>query len=49
MDKATKTYIDFMSKDVVKIMRERQNNPTLSIQDAIEINKEKLINQLTIS
>jgi hypothetical protein len=24
MDKATKTYIDFMSKDVVKIMRERQ-------------------------
>jgi hypothetical protein len=31
MDKATKTYIDFMSKDVVKIMRERQKKILLSL------------------
>ena len=42
MDKWEKTYIDFMSKDPVKIMREKQKNPNLSIKESIQILKVKM-------
>ena len=46
MDKVSKTYIDFMSKDAVKIMQIRQKNPEISVQDAIEINRKEIKHRL---
>ena len=46
MDKVSKTYIDFMSKDAVKIMQIRQKNPKISVQDAIEINRKEIKHRL---
>ena len=46
MDKVPKTYVDFMSKDAVKIMQIRQKNPKISVQDAIEINRKEIKHRL---
>ncbi len=46
MDKVSKTYVDFMSKDAVKIMQIRQKNPKISVQDAIEINRKEIKHRL---
>ena len=46
MDKVSKTYIDFMSKDAVMIMQIRQKNPEISVQDAIEINRKEIKHRL---
>tara|TARA_R110000824_G_scaffold24363_1_gene85962 strand:+ start:346 stop:531 length:186 start_codon:yes stop_codon:yes gene_type:complete len=42
MNEVEKNYVDFMSKDAVKIMQIRQKNPNISIQDAVEINKKEI-------
>ena len=46
MDKVSKTYLDFMSKDAVKIMKIRQKNPKISWQNAIEINRKEIKHRL---
>ena len=46
MDKVSKTYVDFMSKEAVKIMQIRQKNPKISVQDAIEINRKEIKHRL---
>lgn len=46
MDKVSKTYVDFMSKDAIKIMQIRQKNPKISVQDAIEINRKEIKHRL---
>jgi hypothetical protein len=46
MNEVSKTYVDFMSKDAVKIMQIRQKNPKISVQDAIEINRKEIKHRL---